>query len=91
MDSVADMLIRSKTFDFATSCSTENNIIVMDTCYDEFVAEMEKLGGYLLKEHSPESETLKKFMWPEWPANHNLNAHIVAQSAQRIAELANIT
>jgi sulfoacetaldehyde dehydrogenase len=90
MAGVADMLIRSKTFDNATSCSTENNIIVMDACYDELVAEMEKLGGYLLKEHSPESEALKKFMWPEWPANHNLNAHIVAQSAQKIAELANI-
>lgn len=45
MDEVADKIIRSKTFDNATSCSTENNIIVFESCYDEFVAAMAKRGG----------------------------------------------
>jgi sulfoacetaldehyde dehydrogenase len=42
MDDVADMIVRSKTFDNATSCSTENNIIVLEETYDAFIAAMAK-------------------------------------------------
>ena len=42
MAKVAEMIVRSKAYDNATSCSTENNIIVFESCYDEFVEEMEK-------------------------------------------------
>ena len=39
MDKVAEMIVKSKKFDNATSCSTENNIVVFEDCYDEFVKE----------------------------------------------------
>ncbi|MCL1981574.1 MAG: aldehyde dehydrogenase family protein [Clostridiales bacterium] len=90
MDDVADLIVRSKKFDNATSCSTENSILVFESCYDSFVAAMAKNGCLLIKEDSPDKQKLLKTIWPESPANHDLNRHVVAQSAARIAELAEI-
>lgn len=90
MDDVATLIIKSKTFDNATSCSTENNIIVFESCYDEFVKAMAKQGAVLFKEGSEEKAKLLKTIWPESPANHDLNRHIVAQPAKAIAEAAGI-
>lgn len=90
MDQVADLIIRSKAFDNATSCSTENNIIVLEECYDAFVEAMAKKGAVLLKEDSEEKAKLLKTLWPESPANHDLNRHIVAQPATAIAAAAGI-
>ncbi|MDR2296310.1 MAG: aldehyde dehydrogenase family protein [Clostridiales Family XIII bacterium] len=89
-DEVADMIIRSKTFDHATSCSTENNIIVLEDAYDGFTRAIEKQGAYIAKEGTPEKERIVKALWPETPANHNLNRHIIAQSAAKIAEIAGV-
>ncbi len=90
LDKAADMIVRSKKFDHATSCSTENNIICFESCYDEFVEAMKKQGTFIIKDKTPEKEALKKTLWPETPANHNLNRHIVAQSAMTIAKMAGI-
>ncbi|MDF2655712.1 MAG: aldehyde dehydrogenase family protein [Bacillota bacterium] len=90
MDDVAALIVRSKTFDNATSCSTENNIIVLEECYDAFVAAMAKKGAVLFKDGSDEKAKLLKTIWPESPANHDLNRHIVAQPAAKIAEMAGI-
>lgn len=89
-DKVADMLIRSKSFDNATSCSTENSIIVFESCYDDFVAAITKAGAFIVKDNTDEKARLLKTLWPESPANHNLSRHIVAQSALTIAKLAEI-
>jgi sulfoacetaldehyde dehydrogenase len=89
-DEAADMIIRSKIFDHATSCSTENNIIVLENAYDDFVKAVVKKGAYIAKEGTPEKEKIVKALWPETPANHDLNRHIVAQSAARIAEIAGL-
>jgi sulfoacetaldehyde dehydrogenase len=90
MDDVADMIVRSKTFDNATSCSTENNIIVLEDTYDAFIEAMAKKGAVLFKEGSEEKAKLLKTIWPESPANHNLNIQIVAQPASKIAAMAGI-
>jgi sulfoacetaldehyde dehydrogenase len=90
MDDVADMIVRSKTFDNATSCSTENNIIVLEETYDAFIEAMAKKGAVLLKEGSEDKAKLLKAIWPESPANHNLNIQIVAQPATKIAAIAGI-
>ena len=84
------MIVRSKTFDHATSCSTENNLIVLEECYDAFMDAMARHGGYLIKEGTPEKDRLMHTLWPETPANHNLNRHIVAQGAKTIAKAAEI-
>ena len=90
MDDVADLITRSKTFDNATSCSTENTILVFESCYDDFIAAMAKKNAALIKEKTDDKQKLLKTIWPESPANHDLNRHIVAQNASKIAGMAGI-
>jgi sulfoacetaldehyde dehydrogenase len=90
LDDVAQLIIKSKTFDNATSCSTENNIIVLEECYDKFITAMAKVGAYLIKESTRDKQKMLKCIWPESPANHVLNRHVVAQPAAKIAELAGV-
>ena len=85
---VADMIVRSKKYDNATSCSTENNILVFEDCFDEFVKEMEAHGAYMCNDE--EKAKLQKTMWPNTPNDHVLNRAIVAQNAEKIAQLADI-
>ncbi|MGI6727487.1 MAG: aldehyde dehydrogenase family protein [Anaerovoracaceae bacterium] len=91
LDTVAERIVASKTFDHATSCSTENNIIVFEDCYDEWIKAMVKKGAYLIKENTEDKQKLLKTLWPNSPADHVLNRQIVAQPAINIAEMANIT
>lgn len=90
LDRVAEMIVKSKTFDHATSCSTENNIIVLEECYDQWVEAMKKAGAVLFHEGSEEKARLLYTLWPATPADHQLNRHVVAQSAEHIAEMAGI-
>jgi len=39
--------MRSKTFDHATSCSTENALAIQEGIYDKMIKELEAVGGYL--------------------------------------------
>lgn len=90
LDDVAEMVVKSKAFDNATSCSTENNIIVLEECYDKFIEAMAKKGAVLFKEGSEEKAKLLKCLWPESPKNHDLNRNIVAKPATDIAMAAGI-
>ncbi|MDO4552313.1 MAG: aldehyde dehydrogenase family protein [Bacillota bacterium] len=90
LEQAADLIIASKTFDHATSCSTENNLVIVDAVYDKFMEIMVAKGCYLVKEDSPEKEKMLKALWPNTPNDHVLNRHIVAQSAAKIAEIAGI-
>lgn len=82
----ADKIMRSKTFDYATSCSTENSLVISEQVYEGLIGELEKVGGYLIK--GEDREKLKRTMWD--PEAGTLNRKIVAQPAARIAELAGI-
>ena len=66
MDKVAEMICVSKAYDNSTSCSTENNIIVFESCYDEFIKEMEAHGAYLCREGSEEKAKLQKVQGSSW-------------------------
>jgi hypothetical protein len=57
----ADKIMRSKTFDHATSCSTENSIIMHEKIYDKMVKELEAVGGYLC--NAEEKKKLQAAMW----------------------------
>jgi sulfoacetaldehyde dehydrogenase len=87
---VADKIVRSKAFDHATSCSTENNILVFEEVYEKWADEMAKAGAVLIREGTPEKDKMVKALWPETPENHNLNKQIVAQSAEDIARIAGV-
>lgn len=81
----ANKVMRSKTFDFATSCSTENSLIIQKEIYTTFIKCLEQEGGYLV---SPEEKVkLQQAMW----VNGHLNAEIIAQSVQTIAKVAGIS
>ncbi|MGL4483600.1 MAG: aldehyde dehydrogenase family protein [Anaerovoracaceae bacterium] len=90
LEKAADMIVKSKSFDNATSCSTENNIIVVESIYDEFMDAIAKKGGFLIKEDSADKDKILKTIWPESPANHTLNIQIVAQPATKIADIAGV-
>ena len=80
----------SKCFDNATSCSSENSIIVHESIYNEVLKEMKKNNGYLCSEKDRES--LQDWMWvPNRKGYISLNAKIVAQSANKIAKDAGLS
>ena len=57
----AQKIAASKTFDNATSCSSENSVIAVDAVYDEVVAALEGAGGLLL--NTAQVERLEKLHW----------------------------
>jgi len=69
----------SKIFDNATSCSSENNIILIKKIYDEFINLMKSEGGFLL--NSSEKKVLEKALWIKGKLNRNL----IAKPAIKIA------
>ncbi len=74
-----------KTFDNATSCSSENSAVFHESVWDEMIKNLESHGGYLCS--ADEKEKLRTAMWPD---GLHLNKDIVAQSALKIAELAGL-
>ena len=82
----ADKIMRSKVFDHATSCSTENSVIIQEDVYDTMIKELEAVGGYLVK--ADEKPKLQAAMWD--PEKHVLSRDIVAQAPEKIAKLAGI-
>ena len=76
----AEKIFKGKSFDNATSCSSENSIAVQASIYDIFISELKKQGGYLCDD--AEREKLKKTMWPD---TVHLNKDIVAQPVEKIA------
>ncbi len=78
----ADRIVRSKTFDNATSCSSENSLVVLDAVRDATLAALEARGAILLD--AAQKATLQKVMWPDG----KLAAAVTGKSARAIAELA---
>ncbi len=82
----ATCVMQSKTFDNATSCSSENAVSLHESIYDAGIEELKKVGGYMCT--SEEREKLRAVMWPD---GHTLNRDIVAKPALTIAEMAGIS
>jgi len=79
----------SKTFDNATSCSSENSIVVQKGVYDEMLRALIAEGGCRVA--GEERQKLKDTMWKlNKKGRLAINASIVARSAKAIAELAGI-
>ncbi|MGH3329161.1 MAG: acylating sulfoacetaldehyde dehydrogenase [Streptomycetales bacterium] len=75
----------SKTFDYATSCSSENSVHIHEGVYDETVQALRAEGGYLLT--AQEKDRLGEAMWP---GGGKLSGKVVAQPPERVAELAGL-
>ena len=57
LDAAAFKIMKSKTFDYATSCSSENALVLVDQIYDTFLDKLVDCGGRLLDEQ--EKQTLR--------------------------------
>ena len=80
----AEKIARSKTFDNATSCSSENSIHVHDKVYESALEVLKANGGYLLT--IEEKRRLQEVMWP----GGKLSTAIMAQDAAKIAAAAGL-
>ncbi len=84
LPSAAELIRQSKTFDHATSCSSENSVIVVEAVYDAMLAALRREGAVMLD--SAEKATLQAVMFP----GGKLSAIATAQSAARVAEIAGL-
>jgi sulfoacetaldehyde dehydrogenase len=58
----ARKIAESKCFDNATSCSSENSLVVVDAVYEKMLRELAGVGGALLD--AEEKSRLQAAMWP---------------------------
>lgn len=86
----AEKIRISKSFDNATSCSSDNSLLIQSGVFDPMVAELKKQGGHLC--NPEEKDKLEKWMWAANPKTGEvgLNPKVVAISARRIAADAGI-
>ncbi|GAB3677768.1 acylating sulfoacetaldehyde dehydrogenase [Salinisphaera aquimarina] len=80
LDAAADKICASKIFDNATSCSSENSVVIVDSIYDDAIAALEKSGGYLASAF--EKDAIQDVLWRDG----KLNRDIIARDAPIVAE-----
>jgi len=80
----ARKIMASKIFDNATSCSSENAVIVHERVYDRMIAALAREGGALLA--PTEKETLRKSMFP----GGTLSPAVTAQSVKKVCAVAGL-
>ncbi|NDZ12746.1 sulfoacetaldehyde dehydrogenase [Variovorax sp. WS11] len=78
----ADRILLSKTFDNATSCSSENSLVIVDAARAAMLAALEDRGAVMLG--AEQKAALQALMWPEG----KLSAAVIGKSAREIAERA---
>ena len=84
LDVAARKIAQSKCFDHATSCSSENALLIDETVYGKMLEALTAHGGYVLS--SAEKTQLQETMWN----GGVLNRAVVAQSAETIGQLAGL-
>lgn len=72
LDDAAGKIARSKCFDNATSCSSENAVIVVDAVYDAFLAAIRRAGGMVLDQ--AQTDHLVDTHWHDGHLNRNMLA-----------------
>ncbi|MCH4889818.1 aldehyde dehydrogenase family protein [Acidaminobacter sp. JC074] len=84
LNDAAAKIMASKTFDFATSCSSENSIVVVESVYNELLEALQNVGGHLA--NAEEKTMIQNTLW----VDGHLNRHVIAQPADKIAEMAKL-
>lgn len=86
IDETADLaaaarkICASKTFDNATSCSSENSVVIVDAVYDAAIAALKEAGGLLADD--AEKARIQGQLWQ----NGKLNRHLIARDMPVLAE-----
>jgi sulfoacetaldehyde dehydrogenase len=78
--SAAQKICASKIFDNATSCSSENAVVIMDAVYDDAIAALKAAGGYLAD--GSQKANIQGELWK----NGKLNRHLIARDMPILAK-----
>lgn len=76
----AEKIAASKCFDNATSCSSENALVILDAVYDQAVTALEAAGGFLVS--AAGKVRVLDGLWQDG----KLNRHLIAKDAAVLAE-----
>lgn len=71
-DRAAELIAASKTFDNATSCSSENALVVIDAVYDQAIAALRRAGGYMA--NAQQKAVIQDRLWPDGKLSRTLIA-----------------
>ncbi|MFM8631135.1 MAG: acylating sulfoacetaldehyde dehydrogenase [Betaproteobacteria bacterium] len=83
-ENAAAKICRSKTFDHATSCSSENGVVIIESAYAAVMAAFDRAGGVVLD--ASDQARLQRVMFPEG----KLSPRVTAKSAAEIAQIAGL-
>lgn len=78
--SAAQKICASKIFDNATSCSSENAVVIVDAVYDAAIAALKHAGGYLA--NGQQKLQIQNTLWKEG----KLNRHLIARDMSVLVE-----
>jgi sulfoacetaldehyde dehydrogenase len=84
IEAAAEKIARSKTFDHATSCSSENSVIIVEAVASAMREALARVGGVLLD--AADKARLQAFMWPDG----KLSSLAIGQPATLIATRAGL-
>lgn len=84
IEAAAEKIARSKTFDHATSCSSENSVIIVEAVASAMREALARVGGVLLD--AADKARLQAFMWPDG----KLSSQVIGQPATLIATRAGL-
>ena len=80
LDAAAKKICASKIFDNATSCSSENSVVIVDAVYDKAIAALKKAGGYLA--NATQKAKIQSELWK----NGKLNRHLIARDMDTLVK-----
>jgi sulfoacetaldehyde dehydrogenase len=72
IDDAARKICASKIFDNATSCSSENSLIIVESAYEAAMAALDRAGGY--RASASEKEGIQRALWPDGKLSRTLIA-----------------
>ena len=81
----AERIVRSKMFDNATSCSSENSVVIVDAVFEPMIGALEAQGCMLLG--TDEKAQLQNAMFP----SGKLSSAVTARTASEIAVIAGLS
>ena len=85
LQDAAEKIRISKTLDLAASCSADNAVVLVDEIYTPMLEKLQAQGGYIVNDE--EKAKLQNTVWDD---EGHINTAIVAQTAEKIAEMAGI-
>ena len=84
LEDAARKIVESKIFDNATSCSSENSVVLVEAIADRMLAALQRNGCVPVQ--GPDRARLEACMWPEG----KLSASVIGQAAPVVAERAGL-